>query len=194
MLNIYTMNVNEIDFSDLEGKLSQKRKERLQRIKTEEARLQSIAAELVLNRAVEENFPDIKTPVIWDYDQYGKPYLKDYPDIFINISHSGEYAVCAISSAPVGVDIQFMRECNLKVADRYFTAEEMEYVKDIAERFYNIWVRKESFSKAVGRGLQLPLKTISVLEDDVFYENKKYKLQMCDIENGYKMCVCTSSK
>ena len=41
---------------------------------------------------------------------------------------------------------------------RYFTDEEQEYLGSDIERFYELWVRKESFSKAVGRGLQLPLK------------------------------------
>lgn len=193
MLEIYTMSVNEVNFSDIRGKLSQKRARKLDKIKSESARRQSIAAELVLNRAVGETFPDIKTPVVWDYDEYGKPYLTEYPEVYINISHSGDYAVCAVSDTPVGVDIQLMRECNLNIAKRYLTAEELEYVNGIKERFYDVWVRKESFSKAVGKGLRLPLKTICVLNDTVCYENKTYKLQMCETYSDYKMCVCTLS-
>ena len=40
------------------------------------------------------------------YNNYQKPYLKDYPDIHFNGSHSGEYLVCALSDVPVGIDIQ----------------------------------------------------------------------------------------
>lgn len=191
MLEIYTMSVNEIDFSDICGKLSQKRAKKLEKMKSESARRQSIAAELVLNRAIGETFPDIKTPVVWDYDEYGKPYLTEHSGVYINISHSGDYAVCAVSDTPVGVDIQLMRECNLNIAKRYLTAEELEYVNGAKERFYEVWVRKESFSKAVGKGLQLPLKKISVLGSTVSYEDKIYKLQMCDTYSDYKMCVCT---
>ena len=75
------------------------------------------------------------------------------------------------------------------VLKRYFTDEEQEYVGSDIERFYELWVRKESFSKAVGRGLQLPLKGISVLDDTVVYENTVYEFTVCDIDKDYKMCI-----
>lgn len=39
-------------------------------------------------------------------EERGKPFLRDRQDLFFNISHSGEYAVCAVSEHPVGIDIE----------------------------------------------------------------------------------------
>ena len=188
MLDVYTMNVNDIDLSK-NWEISPKRAEKTARLKHDNMKKQSIAADVLINRGMKEKFPNIKTPVIWDYDQYGKPYFTDFPEIYMNISHSGDYTVCVLSDSPVGIDIQHIREVGQNVLKRYFTDEEQEYVGSDIERFYELWVRKESFSKAVGRGLQLPLKGISVLDDTVFYENTVYEFTVCDIDKDYKMCI-----
>ena len=35
--------------------------------------------------------------LIFETNSDGKPYLKNYPELFFNISHSGEYAALAVS-------------------------------------------------------------------------------------------------
>ena len=42
-------------------------------------------------------------------ETHGKPVLKDCTNLFFNISHSGDYAVCAVSKQPVGIDIERIR-------------------------------------------------------------------------------------
>ena len=42
----------------------------------------------------------------FEKNQYGKPYLSEHPDFYFNISHSGEYVLCAIDNNPIGVDIE----------------------------------------------------------------------------------------
>ena len=44
----------------------------------------------------------------------GKPYLVNCPGVHFNISHSGGYAVCAVGSVPMGVDIEFRRELDYR--------------------------------------------------------------------------------
>ena len=36
----------------------------------------------------------------------GKPYLRLHPELFFNISHSGEWIACALGNVPVGIDIR----------------------------------------------------------------------------------------
>lgn len=71
-----------------------------------EGRQQSFAAALLLEYVVKRLFPNAEHPLEIAIAQGGKPYLAKEPDIHFNLSHSGEWAVCAISSSPVGVDIQ----------------------------------------------------------------------------------------
>ena len=85
-----------------------------------------------------------------------------------NLSHSGSYAVCAVSDAPVGVDIEVRRKnTNLKVAKRFFSQAENDYIDSFEtlesreDAFYRIWTLKEAFVKATGEGLSRPLNEFS---------------------------------
>ena len=125
-----------------------------------EGRQQSFAASLLLEYVVKRLFPKAEHPLEVAIAQGGKPYLAKEPDIHFNLSHSGDWAVCAISSSPVGVDIQQCRSFKPNIADRFFHPDEVQYLSALppAERetaFYTLWTLKESYVKADGRGLRL---------------------------------------
>ena len=71
-----------------------------------------------------DNIPNVEIPVSWEYLQNGKPRLLKYLNFFYNISHSGDYAICAVSDSEVGVDIQKIRKPDMRIAKRYFTEDE----------------------------------------------------------------------
>lgn len=90
------------------------------------------------------------------YTEYGKPYLSDYPDVHFNISHSGEYVVCAVSDKPIGVDIQKISEYNSDVAKRVCNEKELEQIEnssDKASEFTKLWTQKEAVFKMHGTGI-----------------------------------------
>lgn len=88
---------------------------------------------------------------------HGKPYLPEYPQIFFNISHSGEYAACAFAGIPIGMDIQQHRRVKWEsMAKRYFSIEEWERLAaadDAETLFFQIWTEEESYGKWKGTGL-----------------------------------------
>ncbi len=59
------------------------------------------SASALLDRLEEGNFP---APAL-RYGEKGKPYFRDLP-FYFNLSHSGEYVVCALSHREMGADIQ----------------------------------------------------------------------------------------
>lgn len=90
------------------------------------------------------------------YTEYGKPYLPDYPDVHFNISHSGEYIVCAVSDKPVGIDIQKIGEYNSDVAKRVCNEKELVQIEnslDKASEFTKLWTQKEAVLKMYGVGI-----------------------------------------
>jgi phosphopantetheinyl transferase len=106
------------------------------------------------------------------YGVRGKPALRDYPNTHFNVSHSGNFVVCAVSSAPVGIDVETLPRQGrdfMKIAERYFDGEELSYVKgrvlsgERAAAFAELWTKKESYIKRDGRGLTLSLKSFNVL-------------------------------
>jgi len=101
-------------------------------------------------------------------NEYGKPYLAFEDNIHFNISHAGNYVVCAVSDEPVGIDIEVMKPFDMKIVERFFTAGEMAYVVNADKDtrltcFYEIWTKKESRIKWEGKGLHMPLSSFSVL-------------------------------
>jgi 4'-phosphopantetheinyl transferase len=113
--------------------------------------------------------PDV---LAFTYGPRGKPALRDYPDTHFNVSHSGDLVVCAVSSAPVGIDVEAFPAPGrdfMKIAARCFDGEELSYIKarpsdaERASAFAEIWTKKEAYIKRDGRGLVLPLKSFSVL-------------------------------
>lgn len=95
-------------------------------------------------------------PFAFRYGQGGKPYFKNYPYYF-NLSHSGDYVVCALSEREVGIDLQEHRGAAFeRVAQRYFSSAEvfaLMHAQDGAAFFFRLWARKEAYGKLIGKGI-----------------------------------------
>ncbi|WP_269468907.1 4'-phosphopantetheinyl transferase family protein [Paenibacillus sp. JZ16] len=136
---------------------------------------------------------------------YGKPFLKEHDNLHFNISHSGHWIVCAVSSTPVGIDVEKMEAIDMDIAKRYFHITEFNALLDCdpsvrLSRFFDLWTLKESYIKAVGKGLHLPLDSFALElqgsgwapvlgEDGETYYFKQYA-----VEEGYKLSVCGISR
>lgn len=145
-------------------------------MRLEETEEPSGAARRLLYSALKEEGLISGTEIQVEKDEKGKPYLKNYPDIFISISHSGSYAACAFGDKPVGVDIEMWKEHRQwrRIVDKlhprerewihsFCDGEMTEKTKEPVQEFCDLWVRKESFLKAVGEGLRVPLGAFDTL-------------------------------
>lgn len=105
----------------------------------------------------------------------GKPFLNEYSDIFINLSHCSGLAVCAVGGNALGIDCEEKREVKRGVVRRVCTeseAQEIENAENPDLAFTRLWTLKESFVKAVGRGISYPMKKAAFsLRGDVMYTN-----------------------
>ncbi len=122
----------------------------------------------------------------------GKPFLKDR-SLKFNLSHSGEYALLAVSKREdVGVDLQKKRDDAdaERLARRFFSARERDWVGSDLEKFYVLWTRKEAALKALGEGLRIGLDRVDVLEDVFSHEGRKGRLVSVDLNlQGYQAAV-----
>ncbi len=97
--------------------------------------------------------------------QYGKPYLADFPELSFNMSHTGDCLAIAIGQqCRLGVDIECYKVRNTwdGLVKKCFAQQEADYwyALDTSVRghaFYQFWVKKEAFVKAVGQGITLGL-------------------------------------
>lgn len=94
----------------------------------------------------------------------GKPYLADYPELFFNITHTAELAACAVGRMPLGLDAETQRPWRERAARKALTAREQEQLfgncgddESRSAAFIRYWTLKESYVKALGCGLRIPL-------------------------------------
>ncbi len=117
------------------------------------------------------------------FSKHGKPYFENIMDFHFNISHSKDLITVAISESPVGIDIEYIRNPDLRIAKR-FCDEEYNYIteRDSTIRFFEIWTKKEAYLKYKGTGLSGGLKSINTLNCDTpikSYKLGKYILSVC---------------
>ena len=144
--------------------------------------------------------------MIFEKNEYGKPYLKGFNDFCFNISHSYEWIVCAIHNYPVGIDIEIIRPIDLTIAERFYSRHEFNEIlnREDSKRiglFYDLWTLRESYVKAIGMGLYMPFDSFSFnIYDDYRIELIKeftsieYYFKRYNIDEKYKMAVCSSTK
>ena len=101
-------------------------------------------------------------------NRWGKPGLKEYPDIHFSISHNKNMAVCVVSGDEVGIDIETMgRTCSESVWRRMLSDEEYKRLTGISDEnerdreFLKHWTLKESYGKAIGTGLSYDYKSVA---------------------------------
>ncbi|MCP3742353.1 4'-phosphopantetheinyl transferase family protein [Rossellomorea sp. BNER] len=141
----------------------------------------------------------------FEVNRYGKPFFSKISDFEFNISHSGEWIVCAVDQSPVGIDVELVSTIDFDIAHQFFTAKECEYIFSSEEqklsRFYEIWTLKESYIKAIGLGLSIPLNSFSIIKQESYFTVETEKsmdvplyLTQIKLDHAYKLAVCSYNR
>lgn len=77
----------------------------------------------------------------------GKPLFEGRSDRWLSLSHSGGYALCALSDAPVGVDIEVVRAHRPGLPAYALSEAELAAFDGSWEDFARLWTLKESWCK-----------------------------------------------
>lgn len=141
-------------------KMNKERREKVLRCRNEEDKQRSLLAGILLKFGLEK-------------ERFAK-------QIFYSISHSGNYVICVLSDRRVGVDIENRfrsvfseaKEEQLdRIAKKCLTmGEEIHFhscdEEDKVDMLMNFWTRKESYSKALGKGLTMDFSKIDTEKMD----------------------------
>ncbi len=148
----------------------------------------------------------------FQYSEKEKPSLKQSPSatrLEFNVSHSGGIALLVFGRGrSLGVDVEHVRE-NFEhepIARRFFSDQEQSQLSALApaERyhaFFRCWSRKESYIKAQGVGLSLPLRQfdVSLKPGDLNAllatrpdgaEAARWSLRDIPVDDGYLAALC----
>lgn len=161
-MEIYLTDLTSATEDTFAALVSEERLEQSRRYAAPADRLRSLAAGALLNYAVKELFPHQKVPVTPSVGLHGKPQL-DFMEF--SLSHTGNYAACAVSTNPVGIDIERPRPFRPALASRFFTDAEATACTG-SDSFTICWTLKESFLKATGFGMKLPLSAFEIKPAD----------------------------
>jgi 4'-phosphopantetheinyl transferase len=118
---------------------------------------------------------ETKDPAHWRFinNEYGRPSIerdveRSRSTLSFNLSHTDGLAVCAVArSVAMGVDVERIREhVSIEIAEEFFSQREAAHVRSLPQRlqhpqFFQYWTLKESYIKARGMGLSIPLDAFS---------------------------------
>lgn len=206
MLDTYILkidrNIGKDDFDRLLSWVSEDKKEQIRRFHQFEDAQRTLLGDVLARYAICRRLCIRNMDLVFGKNEYGKPMLLEPSGIHFNISHSGNWVVCAVDDSVIGIDVEIIKPIDFKIAERFFSRD--EYVSLINQPkemkltyFYMIWTLKESYIKAEGKGLSIPLNsfTIRMGNDDISVsvnnETRKFYFYQSFLDYDAVYAVCT---
>lgn len=143
--------------------------ERYGRFVDDADRTRFLLARAMVRTMLSEYVP--RAPHEWRFriEEYGRPEVAELPpgapDLRFNLSHTPGLVACAVTvGRDIGVDVENVnRTLTHPVPERFFSPREVADLRALSEEeqsvvFFDYWTLKESYIKARGLGLALPLR------------------------------------
>ena len=166
-----------------------------------------------LVRTVLSKYADIEARD-WTFttNAYGRPAISN-PDVIagrisFNVSHTKSLIVLAVTHGlALGIDTEnaIDREAPLELVSRFFAVPEVNAMTELPlaarqQRFYEYWTLKESYIKARGMGLSIPLEKfhfsfqgsdqVSLSVDPVLNDPARWWIWQFEVLDTYALALC----
>ena len=199
-MKIYILKISD-DGTDLLPFLSEQRMKVIENITNKKVRAEKICSYALLRYAIFMEY-GIDELFVFNYGKVEKPYLRDYPRIFFNMSHAGGYCACGVSDEEIGVDLQDYRPMREDITCKICTKKEIDEIycscsPTPSETTCRMWCMKESYGKLTGKGFTEGFDTIETgelrekgvlksadltLDDELFFVSVSAYSRIDDIE------------
>jgi Phosphopantetheinyl transferase len=99
------------------------------------------------------------------------PYIVQFPEIRISITHSYPYCIGVVSDYPIGVDLEKVITIRASLIDYYFHPSEIKHLTNETNTGENnklaitYWTRKEAVSKLLRLGMKMDFRQIDTAND-----------------------------
>ncbi len=206
MVKIYIFNIRQrIDEKKkmlLLANISPETRKRIERFRLEDDKLRCLYGESIVRMKSSKLLGIPQNEIEISRTYYGKPYIRNEQALSYNLSHSGDWIICAFGLSDVGVDIEQMVSDNEEIVRGFFTPQEIRWWNNSNDKiysFYQLWTMKESFVKYNGMGLSLSFDQFSVKKHDgviVVSGEKEEEFQAVQgtLEGTYMYTVCSKEK
>lgn len=132
------------------------------------------------------------------YNEKGCPYFDQ--NIHFSISHSGKYAICAISdNNKIGIDIEMHRQIKFEDYKIAMNDKEWELIhksKQPLTLFFRFWTIKECFIKGLQMGMSIPINKLNIkLENmSIEYSQEIWYIRHIPISWKYSCTIASPNK
>ncbi len=169
--HVWTLPVRRADeprIERLRGVLSDQERLRSERISDAPSRQEYLAAHILVHKML-AHFSAVAA-ADWHFviGPHGRPEPApaiDATDLRFNLSHTSGLVACALTKGDaIGIDVEWLQRTGKldAIAEKKFSLPEAAYYKsaslqDRRRIFFSFWTLKESYIKAIGKGLREPL-------------------------------------
>ncbi|TMV45527.1 4'-phosphopantetheinyl transferase superfamily protein [Paenibacillus mesophilus] len=149
--------------------ISADKRRKIAKFVRKEDQYRSLIGELLVRSTIVRHTGMTNDDIRFACNEYGKPALEGDAAFSFNLSHSGGWVVLAWSATalPLGIDVEQIVPIDYRIAESFFTSREKVdlFAREGDGRldyFYRLWTLKESYIKAIGKGLSMPLDRFTV--------------------------------
>ena len=109
----------------------------------------------------------------FSYTKEGKPYLKEYSQVYFNLSHTKNIMTCVISDEEIGMDVEHVRDFRENTIQRVFTENEKVLIGQNKEEMVHLWTMKEAYVKLLGTGISDIWEGVEISKEETGFYIKK---------------------
>ena len=200
MIQVFVCPIESMEeklFHQLLRCLPKERQHRILRFHHDDDRLRCMIGGLLVQMQLAKQLQCEPTELNYHVNKFGKYELTNH-NLHFNLSHAGQYVICAISDRLVGVDIEEKQSRDFSSFQSVWTEREKDFFQvDKMEDFYYLWTAKESYVKWLGTGLATDLKTVDIDHNGIVYQNRKIasaRVQTIKVDSQYQCAVCSECR
>jgi 4'-phosphopantetheinyl transferase len=211
---------SKIDSTEIIGRcesiLGEEELRKYTKFKFRKDRLQYLATRAQIRLALSEYTGRCPAELVFCSNKYGKPYLsnalsKGQQSLYFNISHSRNLIVSALCSGnEIGIDVEPVNRSSAvrDLENSYMSSDESHRVSQLPpqaadQHALELWTLKESFTKALGKGMSIPFQKLTFLMEQntssgitlnccpsIVPNPQDWYFQFLDIDKHYMIALC----
>ncbi|MCR4593936.1 MAG: 4'-phosphopantetheinyl transferase superfamily protein [Clostridiales bacterium] len=188
MIELFSIrDISQTEYDYYFSLMTDEKKKKTLSFRFEDDKKRTVCADMLARKMLGKVYGIPEESISVFHDSDGKP-TSSIEGVFLSLSHSGDYALCALSDCPVGADIEEIHEIPETTVRRVCNEDELAYLSEAesederTKRFFEIWTGKEAvFKSGCGKGDNIT--EISVMEEAV-----REKLK-CMYRDGYCISI-----
>lgn len=162
--------------------LSDKEIEHLDKLRNEKNRIQWMSGRYAVKSALFKY--KMQKCVIFDLScidvlkgKDSAPYIIQYPELCVSITHSYPYCIGIVSENKIGIDLERITEPNDALIRHFYSEgeqrllEQMKGKEGYSGQAITFWTRKEAVSKLLKLGMKMDFKNLDTSSDRIVIDN-----------------------